>query len=243
VSGTRMAPASEPYKGDRILPRALVFDVNETLSDMSPLAQRFADIGAAEHLAATWFASLLRDGFALTTVGINPAFADIALELLRHHLAGEVADPETGAEHIMAGFGELPVHADVVPGIHDLAGLGVRLMTLSNGSTSVADALLGRSGIRSEFEHLLSVEDAELWKPARTAYAHALHVSGLSANEVMLVAVHPWDIDGAHRAGLRTAWINRDGRRYPGHFSEPDLEVISVSDLAVRLVDLRATSA
>ena len=31
----------------------------------------------------------------------------------------------------------------------------------------------------------------------------------------MLVAVHPWDIDGASRAGLVTAWLNRSGGPYP----------------------------
>lgn len=242
MNGTSTDLASEHRESNRVLPGALVFDVNQTLSDMSPLAQRFADVGVAEHLADTWFASLLRDGFALTAAGVNPAFADIAKGLLREHLAGEVADSEAGVEHIMAGFAELPVHPDVVPGILDLAKLELRLMTLSNGSTSVADALLERSGVRSEFNDVLSVEDADLWKPAKTAYALALQVSGLPAGEVMLVAVHPWDIDGAHRAGLRTAWINRDGRRYPGHFAKPDLEVTSVTDLAAQLVESRSPS-
>lgn len=237
MSGTSTDPASEHRESDRVLPRALVFDVNETLSDMSTLAQRFADVGVAEQLADTWFASLLRDGFALTAAGVNPTFADIAQELLQQHLANEVADPVAGAEHIMAGFGELPVHADVVPGIRDLAGLGVRLMTLSNGSASVADGLLSRSGIRAEFEQLLSVENAALWKPARSAYEYALQVSSLPADEVMLVAVHPWDIDGACRAGLRTAWINRGGRDYPGYFSRPDVVATSVADLADRLAE------
>lgn len=99
----------------------------------------------------------------------------------------------------------------------------------------MADSPLRRHGISSEFEQLLSVEQAPLWKPAKAAYDHALHVSGLAADQVMLVAVHPWDIDGAHRAGLATAWIDRDGRRYPGHSSRPDLEVSSVTDLADRL--------
>lgn len=243
MNGTRTDRSGEHHECDLGRPGALVFDVNETLSDMSPLAQRFADVGAPEHLAATWFASLLRDGFALTAAGVNPAFADLALDLLRGQLTGQVADPETAAEHVMAGFGDLPVHADVVPGIRDLAGLGVRLLTLTNGSTSVADALLRRSGIRHEFEQLLSVADADLWKPARTAYTHALRASGLPPGEVMLVAVHPWDIDGAHRAGLRTAWINRAGRRYPGHFSRPDLEVSSVTDLAARLAGLGSSPA
>jgi len=50
--------------------QVVVFDVNETLSDMAPLAQRFADIGAPPALARLWFAALLRDGFARTAAGI-----------------------------------------------------------------------------------------------------------------------------------------------------------------------------
>lgn len=227
----------------RVRPQALVFDVNETLSDMAPLAQRCVDVGAPDHLAATWFASVLRDGFALTAAGVRPAFADIAQDLLRSSLAGTVTNPEGAAAHIMTGFTELPVHADVAPGIRGLTRLGVRLFTLSNGSASVADALLERCGIRAEFEQLLSVDDAPLWKPAKVAYGHARTVSGLSADQLMLVAVHPWDIDGAHRAGLATAWIDRGCGRYPGHFAPPDLRVSSVVDLAGRLAEMPARTA
>lgn len=223
-----------------VRPAALVFDVNETLSDMAPLAQRFADVGAAEHLAATWFATLLRDGFALTAAGDNPRFTEIGRDLLLSQFAGTVADPESAAEHVMTGFGGLGTHPDVVPGIRDLAALGIRLLTLSNGSASVAEGLLTRAGIRTEFEALLSVEDAPLWKPAEQAYAYAVETAALTPPQCMLVAVHPWDIDGAHRAGLSTAWVNRGGGRYPAHFSAPDLQVGSMTDLAERLAGLAA---
>ncbi len=42
----------------------MLFDVNETLSDMSPMGQRFEDVGALARLEKTWFPELLRDGFA-----------------------------------------------------------------------------------------------------------------------------------------------------------------------------------
>ena len=96
MSGTSTDPAGGKPEDDIERPSAVVFDVNETLSDMSPLAQRFADVGAPEHLAATWFASLLRDGFALTSAGVNPAFADIAADLLLAQLTGQVPDPRPG---------------------------------------------------------------------------------------------------------------------------------------------------
>ncbi|GAC1569542.1 MAG: hypothetical protein NVS3B6_22950 [Pseudarthrobacter sp.] len=47
----------------------------------------------------------------------------------------------------------------------------------------------------------------------------------------MLVAVHPWDIDGASRAGLQTAWINRTGNPYPSFFASPDQTVRTVGEL------------
>ncbi|MDQ3095365.1 MAG: hypothetical protein M3Q82_05330 [Actinomycetota bacterium] len=53
--------------------------------------------------------------------------------------------------------------------------------------------------------------------------------------DAMLVAVHPWDIDGAARAGLATAWINRAGGPYPEYFRAPDLRPRSLAELADQL--------
>ncbi len=49
---------------------------------------------------------------------------------------------------------------------------------------------------------------------------------------MMLVAVHPWDIHGAVRAGLRTAFVNRGERAYPSYFAPAELTVRSLTDLA-----------
>ena len=40
-------------------PELLVFDVNETLSDLTPMARRFEAVGVPGHLAQVWFAGLL----------------------------------------------------------------------------------------------------------------------------------------------------------------------------------------
>lgn len=218
-------------------PRLLVFDVNETLSDMSPMALRFEDVGAPAHLAATWFAGLLRDGFALTAVGTSDSFAHIAAESLKVGLHGVPLNrgAADAVSHIMEGFFGLPVHTDVPDGIAALGDLGIRLVTLSNGSASVAEALLGRAGIREHFERLLTVEDAGRWKPAPEAYAYALQLCGVDPADAMLVAVHPWDIDGASRAGLSTAWVHRGGGLYPEYFEAPDLRALSLMDLAEQL--------
>jgi 2-haloacid dehalogenase len=221
-------------------PSVVVFDVNETLSDMSPMGQRFEDVGAPAGLARTWFASLLRDGFALAAVGANEPFARIAADALHVSLHGVSLDraPEEAVQHIMDGFAGLTVHPDVPEGIDALGAVGLRLVTLSNGSSSVADALLSSAGVRDHFEALLSVEDAGTWKPAAGAYAYAVERCGIDPAEAMLVAVHPWDIDGAARAGLGTAWINRSGGPYPSYFTSPTVHVRSLTELAEQLASL-----
>jgi 2-haloacid dehalogenase len=218
-------------------PAVLLFDVNETLSDLAPMAGRFEDVGAPGRLAGTWFAGLLRDGFALTVAGAAKPFKQIGEELLRTSLHGLPLSVgvEEAVAHVLRGFDELGVHDDVRPGIEALHGLGIRLVTLSNGSVSVAERLLIDAGLRDRFERLLSVEDAGTWKPGRSAYAYALHQCGVAAHEAMLVAVHPWDIDGASRAGTGSAWINRGGAPYPGHFTRADVEAGSLVDLADQL--------
>lgn len=218
-------------------PTLLVFDVNETLSDMGPMARRFEDVGAPPHLAPTWFAGLLRDGFARTVSGESESFATLAAEALRVGLHGHSLgrDLEDAVEHVMAGFASLSLHPDVAHGIRALGDLGIRLVTLSNGSTAVAEALLEPAGIRDRFEALLSVEDAGVWKPAAAAYGHALEHCDVAPMDAMLVAVHPWDIDGAVRAGLSTAWINRSGGPYPRYFRTPGLTARSMTDLADQL--------
>ena len=218
-------------------PSVVVFDVNETLSDMSPMARRFADVGAPEHLAKLWFATLLRDGFALTAAGAQRPFAEIGVAALRTVLHGVSLDRdvEEAVEHVMSGFSQLAVHPDVPDGVRALRRSGRRLVTLTNGATTVAEQLLDAAGILSQFERLLSVEDAPAWKPARAAYEYAARTCGTDLGDMLLVAVHPWDIDGAARAGMTTAWINRTGIPYPDVFTPPTFTVAALPDLDDRL--------
>ncbi|MDQ2788541.1 MAG: haloacid dehalogenase type II [Pseudonocardiales bacterium] len=215
----------------------IVFDVNETLSDMAPIADRFAEIGAPRQLARLWFAGLLRDGFARTAAGASERFALLADGALRTVLHGIELDRDLddAIGHVLAGFAQLPVHPDVPAGIRALRATGHRLVTLSNGSADVAQGLLERAGLRDNFESLLSVEDAGVWKPAREAYAYAARTCGTEPADMMLVAVHPWDIDGAARAGLATAWINRTETPYPGYCRPPAHTVTRLDQLAAAL--------
>ena len=219
-------------------PSVIVFDVNETLSDMAPLAARFADVGAPGLLAKVWFASLLRDGFALAASGGKESFARLAGGALRAVLATTrlAKPPDDAVDHVLSGFAHLGVHPDVPDGVRLLRQHGLRLVTLTNGSAGDAGRLLTNAGIRGEFEQLVSVDDADAWKPAPAAYAYAARACSAGIEHMLLVAVHPWDIHGAHQAGMRTGWISRQDTLYPDYFSVPDLRAPDLGTLARQIV-------
>ncbi len=69
-------------------PAVAIFDVNETLSDLSPLGDRFERLGASAHLLQIWFAATLRDGMALAASGAYADFRDAGHANLMALLAG-----------------------------------------------------------------------------------------------------------------------------------------------------------
>ena len=215
----------------------IVFDVNETLSDMSPMETRFVDVGAPGYLSRIWFASLLRDGFALAAAGGSAPFSAIGADILRDLFRTvELTRPlDDAVGHVLDGLGQLNLHPDVADGVRTLKGAGFRLATLSNGSAQLAQAMLASAGVRDDFEALLTVEDAPAWKPVRSSYQYAADVLGVQPADMLLVAVHPWDIHGAAAAGLRTAWLNRSDAVYPRYFAAPDHTVRALNELVEAL--------
>jgi 2-haloacid dehalogenase len=216
----------------------IALDVNETLSDMEPLNSRFEAVGAPRHLRATWFASTLRDGFALTAAGAYADFGQVAHAALKSILSREPGlrhDPDDAAQFILAGIRELSLHPDVRPGIERLHAHAIRLVALTNGPAGNAQRLLERGGIAPSVEDCLSVEGVRRWKPAPEPYLYAAERCGVVPEQMMLVAVHPWDVDGAKRAGLASAWINRDDVPYPEPLEPPDLVCRDFVELAAAL--------
>ena len=213
-------------------PDLVLLDVNETLSDLSPLRRRFEDVGAPAHLLETWFASVLRDGFALTAVDASTPFPELARAVLRTMLPSDDA-----VQHVLDGLGELGVHPDVPAGLQALADAGLRAVPFTNGGRSSTEALLERAGLRHLVERVLSVDDAGRWKPHGQAYAWALEQCGVAPARAALVAVHPWDVDGASRAGLTGAWVDRAGTPYPSVFRAPDVRGADLPAVVAALLD------
>lgn len=215
----------------------VVLDVNESLSDLEPLRTRFTDSGAPGHLLETWFASTLRDGFALAAAQQSRRFPDVGAAVLRGLLSGvELTRPvDEAVSHVLEGFPLLDVHPDVPAGLRALDDAGLRVVTLTNGSLSQSEALLERAGVADLVEHRLSVDDAGRWKPHRDAYAYAARTCDVPLERCAMVAVHPWDLMGAGSVGMTTGWVDRKGTPWPDAFPAPDVTGPDLPSIAEQL--------
>lgn len=217
-----------------------ILDVNETLSDLAPLARRFEEVGAPGDLLDTWFAATLRDGMALAASGRYAGFPEVAHAALRPLLArvrGLASPVDEAADHVLAGIGTLRLHPDVEPGLRRMRDAGLRIVTLTNGSAATTAELLERAAVGELVERHLDVGEAGRWKPAPEPYEHACRALGVAIGAAVLIAVHPWDVHGAKCAGLRGAWLDRHGDPYPSVFLEPDARASELPALVDQLVE------
>ncbi len=76
------------------------------------------------------------------------------------------------------------------------------------------------------------------WKPAAAVYLHAAKQLDLAPADLALVAAHDWDIDGAAKAGLTTAYIARKQPRGSSAMQPPDVSGTSLPEVARGLLAL-----
>lgn len=190
----------------------IVFDVNETLLDLSaldPLFQRrFADAG----MRRLWFAQLLQTSLLQTVLEDYRDFgvcAAAALDLLAAR-TGRRLDVG-GREEILSGLRTLPAHPEVPGALGKLAAAGLRLATLTNSSTDMVASQLAAAGIDHCFEAVLSVDRVRRFKPARAVYDMAAQALGAASADLWLVAAHNWDTTGALAADWNAAFVQRPG--------------------------------
>jgi len=213
----------------------VVLDVNETLSDLEPLRARFTELGAPGHLLETWFAGTLRDGFALATSGRARPFREVGAAVLTgllSHAEGLRAPVGEAVATVLDAVVALDVHPDVPAGLRALAEAGLRVVTLTNGSLAQSAELLERAGVSHLVERRLSVDDAGRWKPHPDAYRYASAQCGVALDRCAMVAVHPWDLQGAAAVGMVTGWVDRRGTPWPAVFPEPTATGTTLGEVA-----------
>jgi len=214
-----------------VRPAAVAFDVIETLMPLAPLRERLTAVGQPPDLLDLWLTRTLRDGMALSAAGDFVPFREVA-EAALHTLTGYQLTGELAGQ-VLAGFGELPAHPDVLPAVQRLAEAGVRVALLTNGGPEVMASFAGRAGLTPYLDKVITTSEVRRWKPPPIVYRYAAESLRLTPDRLALVAAHAWDCHGASRAGLVTGWVSRLEGRYPPVFAPPDVTgetLVAVAD-------------
>ncbi|MGH2349964.1 MAG: haloacid dehalogenase type II [bacterium] len=191
----------------------LVFDVNETLLDLSALDAPFERYFGATAVRREWFGQMLLIAFTTTITGPYADFGTIgraALAVVERRHRTSLSDEQRS--EILGTIRRLAPHPDVDGGLRQLRDGGLRLATLTNSTEPVVQAQLAFAGLRQYFDRVLSADSVRRLKPAPEPYRMAARELGVDTDDLVLVAAHAWDIAGALAAGCRAAFIERPGQ-------------------------------
>lgn len=193
-------------------PSIIVFDVNETLLDLTTLEPVFERIFGDPAMMRDWFAQLVLYSQALTVSGLYNQFGELAGATLR--MVGETegaAINDSDVDDLKRHIGSMPTLPDVRPALKKLRDAGFRLVTLTNSPPAAAPTPLERAGISEFFERSFSVDEVRKFKPAPETYNRVAESLDVSVTDLCMVACHLWDTIGAQAAGCSAALVKRPG--------------------------------
>lgn len=221
--------------------RTLVFDVIETLLDLSALDPLFVAAFGTAQARTMWFNQMLQSALVATITETYRPFDELgraALQMTAQRLNRPVSDEQM--KSIGGAMRELPPHPDVRNGLSRLRDGGFRLAALTNSRLETLEAQLRHAGLREFFEAVLSADDVKRYKPAREVYVHAAARLEAAPAELTLVAAHDWDVRGAMRAGFGAVFLARPGRVLDPLQERPAVVAADLGEAADRLLAQRA---
>lgn len=221
-------------------PSVVVFDVNETLIDITTLEPLFERAFGNAAVMREWFAQLILYSEAATLSGLYVSFSELAAGVFR--MTGEIRQGEV-SEADVAELRQLirsmPPHPGVAEALTRLKEAGFRLVTLTNSPASPGSGPLDRAGLAGHFERMFSVDAVRKFKPAPETYRMVADALDVELGDLCLVAAHAWDTLGAQAVGCAGALVTLPGNavlRVPG-LPVPDIvapDIPSAADEIIR---------
>src|SRR5215510_7746193 len=215
----------------------IVFDVNETLLDLTTLEPTFERIFGEKSAMRLWFANLIMYSAALTLAGCYVPFTDIGaavMKMLADTRGIKISDADK--KELTEKFSTMPPHAEVPAALRKLRNAGFRLFTLTDNLLEVQTRQLTHGGIVDLFERRFSADGVKHHKPSRQAYAYVEKELGVEPSQLFLIACHTWDTLGAVAAGWGAALIRRVGNDLLGVGPQPDIVGNDLNDVVNQLI-------
>jgi 2-haloacid dehalogenase len=215
----------------------VVFDVNETLLDLTTMEPTFERIFGDSGAMRLWFANFILYSSALTVAGCYVPFTDIGAAVMKM-LADTRGIRIEGADQkeLVDKFSTMPPHPEVPAALRKLCAAGFRLFTLTDNLLEVQTRQLQHAVIVDLFERRFSADAVKHHKPSRQAYAYVERELGVVPSQLCLIACHTWDTLGAVAAGWDAALIKRVGNDLLGVGPQPQIVGADLEDVAGQLI-------
>lgn len=215
----------------------LVFDVNETLLDLSALNPPFEEVFGDAAVRGEWFSELLHQAMTTTITGPYVDFAELgasALDIVAQRRGQTLSVEEQ--DRILGAITRLPPHEDVHPALQRLREEGVPMVALSNGPPDTLHAQLQSADLDGYFDRIFSADAAQRLKPAPEPYQMVAREMDVPIGDLCLVAAHSWDTTGALRAGARAAFVARPGKHLSAVDPTPEVTGDNLLEVAELLL-------
>jgi 2-haloacid dehalogenase len=132
---------------------------------------------------------------------------------------------------LMEAYLKLQCWPDVPAALRSLKKAGIRLAFLSNMTAKMLEAGIRNSQLDGVFDHVLSTDRVQAYKPDPRAYQMGLDAFSLKSGQVLFAAFAGWDAAGAKSFGYPTFWVNRQNQTIEELGVRPDASGGSLNDL------------
>lgn len=199
--------------------KVLIFDTFGTVVDWhSTIVEEGTALGSKYNINMDWhsFANKWRFGYFEATreiakgnkewKKIDLVFRDILDELLVEYDISDVI-PQEEIEHFATVWHRLKVWPDTLEGLKRLKEKYL-IGPFSNGDFKLILDMAKYADLGWDF--ITTADMFKKFKPDPSIYKDVVQFLDVKPEEVMMVAAHPFDLDGAVEAGCRTAYVTRE---------------------------------
>ncbi|CAN5742294.1 HAD family hydrolase [soil metagenome] len=240
-----------------VLPRAILFDLDETLlsfgrrplilvevaeefaAALAPLSPSAVAEALETHFRAFWDDPERNKVWRFKLTAARLMMVREVFQSLQSRAPGLTSELAEAFATRFHGYRE--EQARFFPGaleaVDELKRRGVKLALVTNGSGEVQRAKIERFDLADRFEHIQIEGEAGFGKPEEQAYLHAMAALGVKAHETWMVGDNlEWEVAAPQRLGIYAIWHDHLGVGLPkDSLIRPDRIILSIGELTENL--------
>ena len=218
-------------------PKVILLDMIETLLNIEGVKGIISkQLGNRPELGDAWFSNMLLYSQVDSLTDNYHDFWKIAcasFEMIAqsNHIQYDLND----IFDLIKRINYAPAHPDVAEALTSLKANGYKLVTFTNSSKAGVYLQLSTNHIDQYIDQSISTDDIGYFKPHPHTYLTVTRMLQVDPQDCLMVASHGWDIAGAARVGMKTAFLHRNQYALYSLAPQPDFNEVDLKSLSDKL--------